>query len=169
MSAFVEPTATLPLRWGTYRERYLAGLILIIASAICLQGTSTYAVFPLGLGSLAHLLGWGILPASGWRRIGVLLPSLISCIALLAGPVYAAALAIPLLCWLWVRQRPLLTWLLVLPVLLLGIGVTGVTTNYDAIMPVLAVMGAAVVGAAWFARGVAASRLFPRYHRAPTA
>jgi hypothetical protein len=169
VSAFVEPASRLPLRWGTYRERYLAGLSLLVAGAICMQGTSTYAIFPLGLGTLAHLLGWGILPAAGWRRIGVLLPSLISCVALLAGPVYAAALAVPLLCWLWVRQRPVVTMLVAVPVLLLGLAIPAVTTDYDAILPVLAVMGAAVVGAAWFARSVAASRLFPRQHRAPTA
>lgn len=169
MSAFVEPTRALPLRWGTYRERYLAGLILIVAGAICLQGTSTYAIFPLGLGALAHLLGWGILPAAGWRRIGVLLPSLISCVALLAGPVYAAALAVPLLCWLWVRRRPVVTMLVVVPVVLLGLAIPAVTTDYDSILPALGAMGAAVVGAAWFARSVAASRLFPRQQTAPTA
>ncbi len=170
MSAgFVEPTRALPLRWGTYRERYLAGLALIVASAICLQGTSTYAVFPLALGSLAHLLGWGVLPAAGWRRIGALLPSLISCISLLAGPVYAAALAVPLLCWLVVRQRPAATWLLTAPVLLLGLALAGITTNYDAMIPVLAIMAVAVAGAAWLARLAAASRLFHRQRKAPTA
>lgn len=169
MTAFTEPTSRLPLRWGTYRERYLAGLALIIAGAVCLQGTSTYAIFPIALGGLAHAIGWWILPAAGWRRIWIVLPSLIACAALLAGPAFTAALAVPLLGWLVARHRPAATLLLVLPVLLAGAAISAVTTEYDAILPALAVMTVVVVGCAWLARLAAASRLFHRQRKAPTA
>ena len=60
-----EPTFSLPLRWGTYRGRYLAGLLLIVGGAIQLQGSNTRTLPLLLIGTTAHAVGWSIIPQSG--------------------------------------------------------------------------------------------------------
>jgi hypothetical protein len=167
--SFVEPTRALPLRWGTYRFRYLSGLSLIVSGAIAIQGASAYVGYPLAIGTLAHVVGWWIMPAAGWRRIWVVLPSLLSVIILLMGPAAVGLLAIPLAGWLLVRHRPALTMLLAVPVLVIGVLLRQVYAEYDGMLPALAVMGALVAASAWLARLAAASRLFHRQRKAQTA
>ena len=166
---FVEPTRALPLRWGDYRFRHVAGLSLIISGAIAIQGASAYVGYPLAIGTLAHVVGWWIMPAAGWRRIWVVLPSLLSVIILLMGPAAVGLLAVPLVCWLLVRHRPPLTMLFAVPVLVVGLLLRQVYSEYSGMLPALAVMGALVVASAWCARLAAASRLFHRQREAPTA
>jgi len=165
---FVEPTRALPLRWGSYRFRYLSGLSLITSGAIAIQGASAYVGYPLAIGTLAHVVGWWIMPAAGWRRIWVVLPSLLSVIILLMGPAAIGLLAVPLASWLLVRHRPAVTMLVAVPVLVIGILLRQVYAEYDGMLPALAVMGVLVVAAAWAARLAAASRLFHRQREALT-
>jgi hypothetical protein len=167
VSVFTEPTRALPLRWGTYRLRYLSGLALIVSGAIAIQGASAYVGFPLALGSLAHAVGWWVMPAAGWRRIWMVLPSLLSTIILLIGPAVVGILAVPFACWLIVRHRPAVTLLLALPVLVIGLLLRGVYAEYDGMLPALAVMAALMVACAWLARLAAASRPLHRQHKAP--
>lgn len=158
---WAEPTRSVPLRWGTYRGRYLAGLGLIVSGLICLQGSNVNFGLPLGLGTLAHVIGWWLMPAAGWRRIWAVLPGLIAAFILLIGPAGVAILALPLASWLLVRHRPLVTF--VLPVLLFAIGMVlrEFVSEYSAMIPALVIMGAVSVLFAWGARLIAASRLFP--------
>lgn len=159
---FTEPTRALPLRWGTYLFRYVAGLSFIVSGAIAIQGGSAYVGFPLAIGSLTHVLGWWIMPAAGLRRIWVVLPSLLCTIILLMGPAAAGLLAVPFACWLVVRHRPAPTLLLVIPVLAVGVLLRGVYSEYAGMLPALAIMGGVIAASAWLARLVAASRLLHR-------
>ena len=169
MSPFVEPTRALPLRWGSYRFRYLSGLSLIISGGIAIQGASAHVGFPLAIGALAHTVGWWVMPAAGWRRIWVVLPSLLCTIILLMGPAAVGLLAIPLASWLLVRHRPAPTLLFALPVLAVGVLLRGVYAEYEGMLPALAVMGVVIAASACSARFAAASRLFHRHSEAATA
>lgn len=159
---YQEPTSLLPLRWGTYRGRYLAGLGLIVSGLIALQGGSAYFGLPLALGTLAHVTGWWILPAAGWRRIWAVGPSLIVVFVLLIGPAGVGLLSISLACWLLVRHRPAATFLLTLPVLGIGIVLREYLYEYSGMLPALAIMAVAIVACAWLAY------LFARTRRAPS-
>ena len=160
MSRFVEPTRALPLRWGTYTDRYLGGLALIVAGAIGLQGGNPYFGLPMALGTLAHAVGWWILPSAGWRRIWAVVPSLAAIWILLAGPAMVGLLAIPFTAWLLVRHRPPVTLLLGLVVLSVGVALRSVFAEYVGMLPALAIMGVVLVACAWLARLASASRLF---------
>lgn len=162
--SFAEPTRALPLRWGTYRFRYVSGLAFIVSGAIAIQGGSGYVGFPIALGAIAHIVGWWIMPAAGMRRIWVVLPSLLACIILLMGPAAVGLLAIPVVCWLVVRHRPALTLVFALPVLLFGIFLRSIFSEIDGMIPALAVMGVVIVACVWLARFAAASRLFHSTH-----
>lgn len=166
---FVEPTRALPLRWGTYRLRYASGLSLIVSGAIAIQGSSAYVGFPLALGILAHVVGWWVMPAAGWRRIWVVLPSLLSVIILLIGPAVVGILAVPVACWLLVRHRPAITLLFAVPVLVIGLLLRSVYAEYSGMLAALAVMGALIAACVGGARLVAASRLFHRQPEGATA
>ena len=51
-----EATALIPLRWGSYRERYLGGLWLIVGGGIAIAGSDTFALWLLWLGSGAAVI-----------------------------------------------------------------------------------------------------------------
>ena len=155
MTDFVEPTRSFPLRWGTYRDRYLGGLALIVSGAIGLQGGNANFGLPLALGTLAHVVGWWILPAAGWRRIWAVLPSLAAVWILLAGPAMVGLLAVPFAAWLLVRHRPAVTLLLGIVVLAAGVALRGVFAEYSGMLPALAIMGVLVIALSWLARWIA--------------
>lgn len=46
-AGWVEPAARLALRWGNYRGRVVAGLVLIIGGLVHLQSASTLVLVPL--------------------------------------------------------------------------------------------------------------------------
>ena len=164
--SYVEPTRALPLRWGSYRFRYLSGLSLITSGAIAIQGASAYVGYPLAIGTLAHVVGWWIMPAAGWRRIWVVLPSLLSVIILLIGPAVVGILAVPVACWLLVRHRPAVTLLLAVPVLGIGLLLRSFYAEYEGMLEALAVMAVPIVACVLLARLAAASRLLHRQPRA---
>lgn len=168
MTGWSEPSKALPLRWGTYRGRHLAGLALIVSGAICVQGGSAVFGMPLALGTLAHVIGWWIMPAAGWRRIWAVLPSLAITWILLMGPTAVGLLAVPFACWLLVRHRPGVTLLLALPVFMSGVLLLEVFAEYSGMLPALAIMGAVMAACAWAARWAAASRLLLRQPRHET-
>lgn len=161
MSGFVEPTRSLPLRWGGYTERYLGGLALIVSGLIGLQAGSAYFGLPLALGTLAHVVGWWILPAAGWRRIWVVLPSLIVVFVLLIGPAGVGLLAVPFAGWLLVRHRPAITFLLAIPVLGVGVAVREQLSEYSGMLPALGIMAVVIVACAWLAVLIARTRHLP--------
>jgi hypothetical protein len=151
-----EPTSLLPLKWGTYRERLAAGLLLIVAGGIALSGTNTWSLPLLAAGSVTHAVGWLILPASGWRRIVVVVPGLTQIWLLLAGPQSVWTFTIGLACWLLVRHRPPRAWVTLLLPIGNSILLPEIFEDYTGMLPALAISLAVTVGAAWLARLIAA-------------
>lgn len=160
-----EPGSLLPLRWGSYPERYLAGLGLIFSGGIGLQGANTHVLWLLLLGSLTHVAGWWVLPAPGSRRVWASVLGLIGIWLPLTGPQSLAVLALPFLGWLLVRQRPAISHLAVLPVAGVGVLLALVFTEYSQLPLALGIMVATVVLCAWLARFMASFRRTPSNNR----
>ncbi len=150
-----EPSASLPLHWGSYRERYAIGLILIVGGAIQLQGSNTYTLLLLLIGTAAHITGWSIMPARGWRRLAVIVPATAQIWLSLTGPQSMWTLAIPYACWLLVRHRPALAYLTVLLPVANGVIMVRVFSDYSGMPLALAISMSVFVGAAWLARLIA--------------
>ncbi len=165
MGSWREPSSVVPLRWGTWSGRSWGGLWLIVAGGAAVAGSSAANGFTLllaALGSVAHLLGWAILPTPGWRRILVMAPSLLATVALLPGPAYLGVLVVPYLGWLLVRQRPLRVAPMAAFVIATGVILARIYPGYDGMLTASAVAFAVVVGAAWAARAVHAATARPR-------
>ncbi len=152
-----DPASLLPLRWGRYRDRIAIGLVLIAGGLVQLQGALTYDLIPLIWGSTAHMAGWLIMPARGWRRLVPLLPSTLVVWLLLAGPAAVITLIVPFLCWLLVRHRPWRSLLAVGPVVLNGVLFATLTRDYAWMPLALAVSALVLVGSAWWAAALARS------------
>ncbi|GAA1687126.1 hypothetical protein GCM10009792_03700 [Microcella alkalica] len=151
----VEPAARLPLRWGRYDDRRAIGLLLIVGGLLHLQSSDTGNLIPLITGSAAHIAGWLIMPAAGWRRVLPLAPSTLVVWLLLTGPSSMWTLTIPFLFWLLVRHRPWRSVLAVGPVLLNGVVCAALFAEYRWMPVALALSAAVVVGSAWGARALA--------------
>jgi hypothetical protein len=166
-----EPSSRVPLRWGTWTGRSWGGLWLIVSGGVAIAGSSAVAVWLAGAGLAAHLIGWAVLPAKGWRRAVALVPSAFAMLALLAGPGYLTVLVVPYLCWLLVRHRPLRVWPMAAFVIATGIVLARLFPDYDEMPVASAVALFVVVGAAWAARAVHAAstraRRTPRRMRPP--
>ncbi len=151
----LEAAARLPLRWGTYDDRRWAGLVLIAGGLMHLQAARTEDLIPLIVGSAAHIVGWLIMPASGWRRLVPLLPSTLVVWLLLTGPQSVWTLTVPFLCWLLVRHRPWRSLLAVSPVLLNGVIAAAVYREYVWMPLAVGASAAILVGSAWWAAAIA--------------
>lgn len=153
-----EPSARLRLRWGTYRGRYLAGLLLIAGGLLHLQSSTTHLLWPLVVGTAAHTVGWWILPAAGWRRLVVPLACGVQVWLLLTGPQSMWTLVVPYCAWLVVRHRPAISYVTVLAVVANGVVAIVLFREYEQ-MPLALLMSAGVLtGSAWAARYLAATR-----------
>jgi hypothetical protein len=141
----------LPLRWGTHDERVAIGLTLIAGGLAHLQAASTTNLWPLAVGSVAHTLGWLLLPARAWRRLLPIAPSLGTVWLLLSGPQALWTLAVPYLGWLLARDRPWLSLITLGPVLLTGVAAVVVWREYDGMIAALALGAVVTVGCAWWA------------------
>ena len=151
----------LSLRWGTYRGRYLAGLLLIVGGAVQLQGSNTWTLPLLLIGTTAHIVGWSIMPARGWRRMLVIVPATVKICLLLTGPASVWMFVIPYLCWMLVRHRPARSYLTVLLPLANGFVIPQFTMEYSGMPVALAVSMTVFVGAAWLARLIAVGAQTP--------
>ena len=153
-----EPSARIPLRWGTWSGRSWGGLTLIIGGGVAIAGGSAanppFTVLLAAAGLTAHLLGWCIVPAKGWRRVLVVLPSAAAMFALLSGPGYLVALTVPLLAWFIVRQRPVRVWPMAAFVIATGLVLARIFPDYDGMLVATSVAFFVTVGAAWAARAV---------------
>lgn len=156
-SDWVEPTRSLPLRWGRYNDRYVAGLLLIIGGGIQLEGSNTWTLPLLLIGTAAHATGWAILPAKGWRRLVVVVPATAQIWILLTGPYSVWTFIVPYVCWLLVRHRPARSYITVLFPLANGFIVPQFFTEYTGMLPALAISLAVVIASAWLARLLASS------------
>jgi hypothetical protein len=153
--AWREPTSLLPLRWGHYRPRYLAGLLLIVGGSLAITGSNIYTIPILIQGSVAAAVGWSILPAQGWRRIlGAILGSGIGWM-LLSGPQSVWGLIVPYLLWLCVRHRPARSYLTAVFPLASGILLPQFFSGFDGMPLALALATTVFVASAWLARLIA--------------
>src|SRR5689334_3385893 len=100
------PTAELPLRWGRHGDRVALGSALIIGGAVAVAGADVFVLWLGAIGVLAHVAGWAILPADGWRRIVAAAVSTPMALLLIAGPHYLGVLVVGYLAWLLARHRP---------------------------------------------------------------
>src|SRR5688500_14657294 len=100
VTAWSEPTRSLPLVWGRYGDRYAVGLALAVAGAVHMQGANTYTLPFLFVGAATVVLGWAVLPARGWRRVLAAVLGVANAAALLVGPVAMWAFVFALLAWL---------------------------------------------------------------------
>jgi hypothetical protein len=156
-----EPSSQLILRWGSWGARSWGGLALIVGGGTAIAGTTASTAWLATAGALAHLLGWSVMPAAGWRRIVVLLPSTSAMVALLSGPTYLSVLVVPFLCWLLVRHRPLRVWPMAAFVVAAGIVLARLYPEYSGMLPALGVMAGILGGAAWASRAVHAASTRP--------
>jgi hypothetical protein len=154
MSAWSEPTR--PVRWGDPRWRYGVGLVTIVLGATATNLTSTYSLGFLYLGPIVQLLGWLILPGALWRRLLVVLPCLVAALVLLAGPDFAGAFAVLLAGWLFARHRPTVSYLALLPVIVLSFVLKATLNEYSQNWIGLLAGGVTTVLCAWFGRALAA-------------
>lgn len=155
MTGYREPAALLPLRWGRYRDRVVAGLLLIAGGLVHLQAAAGNELLPLIIGSATHVIGWLIMPATAWRRLVPILPSTLVVWLLLTGPQAMWTLAIPFVCWLTVRHRPWRSYLALGPVLLNGLAAVAIFREYDGMLAALALSSAVLIGSAWWAWALA--------------
>ncbi len=156
-----EPTSLLPLHWGTYVERYVAAIILIVGGAIEVQGSNTWTPALVYIGIGAHVTGWAIIPARGWRRLVVIPPATLQICLLLIGPLAVWMLVIPFLCWLIVRHRPWRSYVTVLLPLASGVILPNFFVEYSGMLPALVISMSVFVGAAWLARALATTVPIP--------
>jgi len=167
-----EPTSQLRLRWGGYRPRLLGGLLLIVAGGAAIAGggaTTPFAASLLYAGSVAHIAGWSVLPAAGWRRVWALVPSTLSMWLLLVGPAWLWVLVIPYVGWLLVRHRPLAGYPTLTFVLAGAIFAARLLPpSYSSMLLGLGVMAAILVLSALAARAVHVAQARVRRGRKPS-
>jgi hypothetical protein len=160
-----EPSSLIPLRWGSWAGRSWGGLALIIGGGAAIAGSSAATGFTLLLAAVgvgAHVVGWGVLPAKGWRRVVVIAPSTLTMVSLLPGPSYLTLLVVPFLAWLLVRQRPLRVAPMAAFVIATGVVLGRVFPGYEGMLTASCVALFVMVGAAWAARAVHAATARPR-------
>jgi hypothetical protein len=155
VSAWIEPSSRLPLRWGRYRVRLFAGLAMIFVGSGLILITTAYSLPFLLIGSILQPAGWAVLPSTIGRRVAVVLPVLGFTWLMLGGSGFAWCYAVPLAAWLLVRLRPLPSYaVLALPIAASLLLVRVVTTYEQGWITVL--VGVSVdVAAAWLARLIA--------------
>jgi len=158
---WVEPTSLLPLRWGGYRERWIGGLVLIVAGGIHIQATNTWSLPFLLVGTLASVAGWSIMPATGGRRILAIVLAVGPVWVLLTGPQSVWALVGPFLGWLVVRHRPLPSSIAVVFPLASGVIIPQYLSEYSGMTLALSISIGVVVASAWIARLIAQSARIP--------
>lgn len=161
----IEPTTLIPLRWGSYRGRYLAGLCCIFGGGALLEMTNTYFLFALFAGAAIHVGGWLILPARGWRRWVPALASVLALCALLGGPTQMPLLIVPFAGWLVARHRPPISAVTVLLPLASGVALATLLHDNGDFGLALTISAAVLTTSAWLARTIALSETTTRFRR----
>jgi hypothetical protein len=151
-------TTTRPLRWGGQRARAIGGGILIVAGAVAIAGSDTYVLLLLLAGLLAHVAGWAVMPADGWRRVVAVVISTPAVFLLLTGPRFIGVLVLPYIAWLLVRHRPARSYPTLTFVLAGAVIVARVFPDYEGMLPAVAIEFVVIAGSAWVARAVSTSK-----------
>ncbi|GAA0438119.1 hypothetical protein [Leifsonia naganoensis] len=150
-----EPASLLPLRWGAYRPRLVAGVAMLVIGTGCILVTTTYSLPFLLVGSLMQPAAWAVIPSTIGRRVAVAVPVLGFTWLMLGGSGFAWCYAVTLAAWLLVRLRPLVAFAaLLLPIASSIVLPTFVTTYEQGWITVL-VSTLVVVAGAWAARAIA--------------
>lgn len=150
--AWREPTRALPLRWGTYRARWVAGLALIVLGTACVLATTAYSLPFLLAGSIMQPAGWAVLPSTIGRRVAVVVPVLGFTWLMLGGAGFAWCYAILLAAWLLVRLRPLPTFAVLLLPIASSLVLPHFVSTYQQGWITILTSTVVVVGSAWLAR-----------------
>ena len=159
MTASPSPALPTPaLRWGTAGARAAWGGILIVSGAVAIAGSNTYVLLLLLAGVLAHLAGWAIMPAHGWRRVTAALISTPAALLLLTGPPFLGVLLLPYLGWLLVRHRPARSYPTLVFVAAGAVIVARLFPDYGGMLPALGIEFLVIVASAWVAWAVARTR-----------
>ncbi|HAM28092.1 MAG TPA: hypothetical protein DCP11_15725 [Microbacteriaceae bacterium] len=153
-----EPTRLLPLRWGGYGTRYAIAVSLLLAGGLVVQTASVYVGYLLVAGLAAHVAGWLIFPGRGPRRVAIALPSALAVGSLLFGSAGSVLLVLSLVGWLYLRQRPAISYLVAVLPVLSGLVLAQLYPQYGDGMIVVTVSALVIVGSAWLARSIAKSR-----------
>ena len=151
-------TTALPLRWGTAGSRTVEGGILIVSGAVAIAGSDTYVLLLLLAGLLAHVAGWSVMPADGWRRVVAVVISTPAVLLLLTGPRFIGVLVLPYIGWLLVRHRPLRSYPTVIFVLAGAVIVARLFPDYSGMLPALGIEFAVIVASALAARAVSGTK-----------
>lgn len=152
------PSSALPtpaLRWGTAGARAAWGAILIVSGAVAIAGSNTYVLLLLLAGVLAHLAGWAIMPADGWRRVTAAVISTPAALLLLTGPQFLAVLLLPYVGWLLVRHRPARSYPTIVFVLAGAVIVARLFPDYSGMLPALGIEFLVIIASAWVAWALA--------------
>ncbi|MDQ1607894.1 MAG: hypothetical protein QOE16_626 [Microbacteriaceae bacterium] len=168
---WVEPASLRTLRWGRYRERWITGLACIAIGAGAVQLTSAYSLPFLLVGTLAQFVGWAIMPTSIKRRTAVTLPAIAASILLLAHDASSLTFfAVPLAAWLLVRQRPVVSYLVVVLPFGVSLLLARVVTGYSDAWVSLGAGTLVIIVSAWGGRWLALLAARRRWEResAPT-
>lgn len=153
-SGWREPSTGIPLRYGRYRSRYPGAVLLLFAGGIALQFTSVYTL-GIGLaGLIATIAGWILIPAPGWRRALVTGPALLGVASLLAGAQSAVLVTLTLAAWLFVRMRPLRSFVVVVLPALASFWLGQFYPQYGSGVIIATVMGVSVAASAWLGREI---------------
>lgn len=144
-------TEPLPRLWGRSRGRSVVGLSLIVLGVAATSLTSTYSLWFLLIGPVVQVIGWLVLPGVLWRRILVLVPSVLAGIILLGGVDFMGAFALLLGCWLVVRHRPAVTYLTMLLPIAASIASKAWLHNYAQNLLALLIGTLSTVAGAWLA------------------
>jgi hypothetical protein len=158
VTASPSPARPTPaLRWGTAGTRAAWGAILIVSGAVAIAGFDTYVRLLLIAGVLAHLAGWTIMPADGWRRVTAAVISTPAALLLLTGPQFLGVLVLPYIGWLLVRHRPARSYPTVVFVLAGAVIVGGLFPDYSGMLPALGIESLVIIASAWVARVLAST------------
>lgn len=112
----------------------------------------------LVIGTVAHIAGWCVMPSSGWRRVVAIALSTPAIWLLLTGPRFIGVLVLPYIGWLLVRHRPLRSYPTVVFVLAAAVILPRIYTDYDGMLPALAIELTVIAASAWAALAVAGTR-----------
>lgn len=138
--------SALPLRWGDAATRLWAGVWLIVGGGVAIAGSNHNTLWLLGIGTGAHVAGWCILPAAGWRRTVAIGPATLTMWLLLTGPRFLFVLVVPYLLWLLVRHRPPRAVITAVPVAMVAVLVgNAFGQDYARMLPALAAVVAVIV------------------------
>jgi hypothetical protein len=150
-----EPASRMPLAWGDYPGRYLAGLVLLIGGAALVVQTNALTLGLGLLGSVLHAAGWAVQPGRPVVRAAVAVPAVLVCWCTITGAKAMWVLAFLLAFWLLLRRRPARAyWTLALP---LGLGLLIASLPPEATDKTVAFWSvfAMVAAGAWIARELA--------------